>query len=277
VKRLRLVSVMWAALPLLVGLCATVRAEVPPSDASSPPLTKTPAPTTPTPTPASLTPTPVPPTWSQTPRNVPLAPASVIAAAPLPAGPASSDRLSDKRLHDGFFVQLALGPVYLQESWSPTGGGAGATFGGWGTSLETSIGKGVRPGLIIGGRWQLVAVVDANESYEGTTYVAHDTARFLNVIAAFVDYYPNPRRGLHFGGTAGAVAASNLDAEYGAHATSWGVAISAHLGYEVFFTSRWSVGVLAQLSAYRYSTTEAGVSSVSDGLLPTLAVAFTFN
>lgn len=49
------------------------------------------------------------------------------------------------------------------------------------------------------------------------------------------------------------------------------------IGYEVYFSSRWSVGAVAQLSAYRYSTTEAGVSSVSDGLLPTLAVAFTFN
>jgi hypothetical protein len=201
----------------------------------------------------------------------------VIAEAPPPGVPASSGGRSGKRFHDGFFVQLALGPVYLHETWSPTGGGAGAIYGGWGTSLETSIGRSVRPGLIVGGRWQLVAVVDANESYLGTTYVAHDTARFLDVIAAFVDYYPNPRRGFHFGGTAGAVAASNLDAEYGVHATSWGVAISAHLGYDVFFSSRWSVGVLAQLSAYRYSTSEAGVSSVSDGLLPTLALALTFD
>jgi hypothetical protein len=165
----------------------------------------------------------------------------------------------------------------LHESWSHTGGGAGATFGGWGTSLETSVGKGIRPGLIVGGRWQFVAVVDPNESYLGTTYVADETARFLDVLAAFVDYYPNPRRGVHFGATAGVVAASNLDAAYGAHKTSWGPALSAHLGYEVFFSSRWSVGALGQLSVYRYSTTEAGVSSVSDGLLPNLALACTFD
>lgn len=97
------------------------------------------------------------------------------------------------------------------------------------------------------------------------------------MVGAFVDYYPNPRRGLHVGGTVGLLAATNLDAEYHASETSWGPAISARVGYEVFFSSRWSVGALAQLSAYHYSTTESAVSSVSNGLLPTLAVAFTFN
>ncbi len=191
--------------------------------------------------------------------------------------PASSDRRPDKRVHDGFFLQLSLGAVYLHESWSPSVGGAGATYGGWGTSLETSVGRSVRPGLIVGGRWQFAAVVDPNESYLGATTAAGKTARFLDVVGAFVDYYPNPRRGLHVGGTVGLLAATNLDAEYHASETSWGPAISARVGYEVFFSSRWSVGALAQLSAYHYSTTESAVSSVSNGLLPTLAVAFTFN
>ena len=48
-------------------------------------------------------------------------------------------------------------------------------------------------------------------------------------------------------------------------------------GLYVFFSSRWSVGALAQLAGYRYATTEASVSSVSYGLLPTLALAFTLN
>ena len=109
------------------------------------------------------------------------------------------------------------------------------------------------------------------------TNAPDESARFLDVIGAFVDYYPTPRRGFHVGGSVGLLAATDLDAEYGAHTTSWGPAISAQVGYEVYFSSRWSVGAVAQLSAYRYSTTEAGVSSVSDGLLPTLALAFTFN
>lgn len=209
--------------------------------------------------------------------EVPSSPSSpTLTERPAPL-PASSGLRPVKRFHDGFFLRLSLGPVYLHESWSPSAGGAGATFGGWGTSLEASIGKSVRPGLIVGGRWQFAAVVDPNESYLGVTTAADETARFVDVVGAFVDYYPNPRRGLHLGGAVGVVIATNLDAGYHSHETSWGSAISAHVGYEVFFSSRWSVGTLAQLSVYQYSTTEAGVSSFSDGLLPTLAVAFTFN
>ena len=177
--------------------------------------------------------------------------------------PAPSDRRSGKRAHDGFFLQLSLGPAYLAESRSPTAGGPSETVGGWGTSLETSVGKRVRPGLVVGGRWQFAALVDPNDSYEGTPTAPDESARFLDVIGAFVDYYPNPRRGFHAGGSVGLLASTDLDAAYGAHTTSWGPALSAQVGYEVFFSSRWSVGAVAQLSAYRCSTTEAGVSSVS--------------
>ena len=199
------------------------------------------------------------------------APAPAVTRAP------SVPAAAGKRSHHGFFLRLSLGAVYLHESWNPDGGGPGAVYGGGGTSLEASMGKSVRPGLIVGGLWQLVAVTDANESYLGTTYVVADTARFLDVVAGFVDYYPNPRRGAHFGGSAGVVAASNLDRAYGALSTGWGAALSLRAGYEVFFSSRWSVGALAQLEAYRYSSTEAGVTAASNGLLPTLALAFTFD
>ena len=235
-KRRRSVSMTWAALPIVVGLCAPAKANDTPSGASKPPLTQKPA-----------------------------------------ALPPSSGGGSGKRVHDGFFLQLSLGAVYLHESWSPSAGGAGATYGGWGTSLEASVGKSVRPGLIVGGRWRFAAVIDPNESYLGVTTAASNTARFLDVVGAFLDYYPNPRRGLHVGGTVALLAATNVDTEYHAYETSWGPALSAHVGYEIFFSSHWSVGALAELSAYRYSTTEAGASSVSEGLLPTLAVAFTFN
>jgi hypothetical protein len=174
------------------------------------------------------------------------------------------------------FLRLALGTVYLHESWSPKSEGPGAVYGGWGTVLDTSIGRTVRPGLTVGGRWQFAAIVDANESYRGSTYVATQTARFLDTIAIFVNDCPNPRRGFHFGGSVGVLAASNLDTFYWTVSTGWGAAVSGHVGYETFFSNRWSVGVLASLAAYRYWDSEAGVSSTSDGLLPTLALSFSF-
>ena len=38
-----------------------------------------------------------------------------------------------------------------------------------------------------------------------------------------------------------------------------------------------SVGAFAELQGYRYSSSEANVSSTSSGLLPALALAFTFD
>jgi len=206
-------------------------------------------------------------------------PADVSGRPPAPTvtkAPSASATVG-KRSHDGFFLRLSLGAVYLHESWSPAGGSPGAELGGGGTSLEAEVGKSVRPGLIVGGLWQLVEVTDPNESYLGTTYAVTQTYRVLDVVAGFVDYYPRRRGGLHLGGSAGLLAASDLDRQYGAITTSWGAALSVRGGYDVFFSSRWSVGALAQLAGYRYATTEARVSSVSYGLLPTLALAFTFN
>lgn len=177
---------------------------------------------------------------------------------------------------DRFFVRLSPAAVYLHESWNPSGSSPGAVFSGAGPSLELSIGKSIRPRLVVGALWQLAAVLDPTESYLGSTYVTPGTARTLNVVAAFADYYPNPRRGLHVGGSAGLLAASNIDRAC-CVSTHWGAALSVRIGYDIFLSRRWSVGAFAQLEAYRYSSSEANVSSASNGLLPTLAVAFTFD
>lgn len=212
-----------------------------------------------------------------TPAALPAAPATAPAPAIVQLSlPAPTGGRSSKRVRGRLFLRLALGTVYLHESWSPKSGDPGAVYGGWGTALDTSIGRTLRPGFTVGGRWQFAAVVDANESYRGATYVAKQTARFLDTIAVFVDDFPNPRRGFHFGGSVGVLAASNFDTVYGTVSTGWGAAVSGHVGYETFFSNRWSVGVLAGLAAYRYWASEAGVSSTSNGLLPTLALSFSF-
>lgn len=175
-----------------------------------------------------------------------------------------------------FFVRLSPGAVYLHESWTPSGGSPGAVFSGAGTSLELSAGKSVRPRLVIGGLWQLVAVFDPTESYLGSTYVAPETFRFLNVVAAFADYYPNPRRGFHVGGSAGLVVASNVDREC-CLSNNVGPVLSIRVGYDVSVSRRWSVGAFAQLGGYHHSSSDANVSSTSNVLLPTLALAVTFD
>jgi hypothetical protein len=215
---------------------------------------------------------------SPAPAAGPIAAAPPVVAAQAGAAPVGSveSHPRGKRSHQGFFLRLSLGTTYLRESWNPSGGTPGTVYSGWGPSLETSVGKSIRPGLVLGGRWQFATVVDPNQSFAGGTYVVTQTARFVDIVSFFVDHYPDPRRGFHWGGSVGAVAITDLDAYFGTAANGWGAALAAHVGYERYFSSRWSVGVLGELNLYRDWSTVAGVSAVSDGLAPTVALAFTF-
>jgi hypothetical protein len=72
------------------------------------------------------------------------------------------------------------------------------------------------------------------------------------------------------------MARSNLDASYYTLATGWGLTAAGQAGYQRRLSARWSIGVVAALALYRCWTSEQSVASVSDGLLPSLSVAFTF-
>jgi hypothetical protein len=206
-------------------------------------------------------------------RGLSIAAAVVGLVAAIPCGAARADAPADDRR---FFLRLAPGVAYLYESWTPSGGAPGAVFSGAGPSVELSIGKSVRPRLVVGLAWQLFALSEPNESFLGGTYVYPDTYRVLDMLAAVADYYPSPRRGLRVGASLGVVAASNLDRQC-CLSTNWGPVVSVRVGYDIFFSRRWSAGVFAQLESYRYSSTESTISSTSNGLLPTLALALTFD
>jgi hypothetical protein len=186
--------------------------------------------------------------------------------------PAMAQRAAPERR---FFLRLSLGPTYLAESWTPSGPAPGAAIRGWGTALDVSVGRMIRPRLVAGGRWQAAAFVEPNESYQGTTYALGRSTRFFDTLAAFVDWTPDQRHGLHLGGSLGLIACSNLDASYWTLATGWGAAAAGQAGYDRRLSDRWSIGLLAALAAYRCWTNEAGVASASNGLLPSLALAFT--
>jgi hypothetical protein len=198
-------------------------------------------------------------------QPVPPSPAPTIAAQ----APATKHRVP--------FVRIGFEAVYLYESWTPSGATPGAAYEGWGTALDTAVGVNIRPGLIVGGRWQVAGVVDLNEVFQGLTFVPTHQVRLMNTIGAFVDGSPVRWRGLHVGGGAGLLAASTLDRNYGALSTGWGGTLWLQAGYERHFSRRWSAGVLVGLAGYRTWSDEAAVSSATNGLLTTLALAFTFD
>ena len=109
------------------------------------------------------------------------------------------------------------------------------------------------------------------------TYPLADTLHFVDTLAALLDYYPNPRRGLHVGGTLGLAAITELDTHMGGTQTSLGLAASVHAGYERFVSKRWSAGGMARLGLHHYGTDTPPPAATSTGLLASLLLAFTFD
>jgi hypothetical protein len=206
--------------------------------------------------------------------------AIAVVALLLAVAPAAraQDRTRDgTRVHDGRFLRLATGVSYLHESWHSSGGTADAVHTGWGPALEVAVGKHFRPGLVLGGSLQLTGIINRDETTRGMTFPLDDTVHFVDTLAALVDYYPNPRRGLHAGGTLGIAAITELDTHMGGTQTSIAPAASLHAGYERFVSRRWSAGGIARLAFHHYGTDSPTTAATSNGLLASLLLAFTFD
>jgi hypothetical protein len=181
------------------------------------------------------------------------------------------------RVHQGHLLRVATGVAYLRESWTPSGGSADAVHTGWGPALEVTVGKFVRPRLVLAGSLQLAGIIDRDETTLGTTYALEDTVHFVDTLSALADFYPDPLRGLHFGGSLGLAGITELDTHMGGTQTSFGFAAALHAGYERFISKRWSAGGLARLAFHHYATDTPPPDASTNGLLASLLLAFTFD
>lgn len=203
-------------------------------------------------------------------------PALVVGAAVM-LGAAAARADDGGRIHQGRFLRLAAGAAYLRESWSPSSGTANAVHTGWGPALEVAAGTFVRPRLALAGSVQLAGIVNRDETTLGVTYSLDDTLHFVDTFSALADYYPNPRRGLHFGGSLGLAAITELDTHMGGTQTTFGFAAALHAGYEAFVSRRWSAGGMARLGFHRYGSDTPPPDATSNGLLASVLLAFTFD
>ena len=100
--------------------------------------------------------------------------------------------------------------------------------------LGTGAGRGGRkvrsPAAGAGGKLQLAGIINRDETTLGVTYPLDDTLHFVDTLSALVDFYPNPLRGLHFGGSLGLAAITELDTHMGGTQTSFGFAAALHVG-----------------------------------------------
>ncbi|HET9932831.1 MAG TPA: hypothetical protein VFQ35_19140, partial [Polyangiaceae bacterium] len=118
---------------------------------------------------------------------------------------------------------------------------------GTGLSLDVWVGFGLSPGLVLGPAISYWGGNDGDPSISGGASSGESGSALLG---AFVDAYPNPRRGEHFGG---ALALGTTSAKLSGRPEikdyqGGGVGFLVFGGYDFWIARTWSLGGLLKLS-----------------------------
>jgi hypothetical protein len=159
------------------------------------------------------------------------------------------------QVHDGFYLRLSAGLGDAKSSIS-TDNTAYPNHGVGGAGLASDLWIGGTPwsGIAIGGLLGLQRMRDSEMRIEGESTGDGMTANFWQ-LGAFIDAFPDARRGLHFGGAL-YLAALNTRADSHALADELnvrdydggGLGLSAWVGYMGWVGPEWSLGGLLKLS-----------------------------
>jgi hypothetical protein len=165
---------------------------------------------------------------------------------------------AEPRTHDGFYFRLGVGPGYTLATLSTSGPDSTST--GVDVSTQLAIGWTIRPGLVVGlGTFPMVTPSPAYDEIDAG-------GQHVSATGPFVDYYLDPKRGLHVQGGLlfalgyldGGERAGNVGAGYGA---------TLGAGYEVFVSDEWSVGAIARVTAYRLYGVDDSIKLIAPALL----------
>jgi hypothetical protein len=179
------------------------------------------------------------------------------AGAPAPAAPPAAPEPHGARTHDGFYLRLGGGYGYTSTSTDPE-----TKLKGGGGAFGLSIGGSPIPGLAIAGT-MFVQLQKTSITVNGNDF-PNDTNWFYLGIGPLVDFYPDPKAGLHFGGTVHYATWSRTNL------TAGGYGLGLHGGYDFFFSDSWSVGPTLQLLYANTDKDSVKFSTTSVSLMITL-------
>ena len=151
------------------------------------------------------------------------------------------------RLHDSFYLRMGLGlgvsgALVSSDSKSI----ADYSFSGGGGAADLWVGGTPTPGLAMGAALSVLGLDSQSRRVDGNK-VSGDVSSTTGLIGFFVDGFPDPERGFHFGGALGVasgsarVANSNVKKFDGG-----GVGLEAFVGYDFWVSPQWSLGGMAR-------------------------------
>jgi len=213
-------------------------------------------------------------------RRAPLATLAAFLLAfslcPSPAAAASSPFT-----HDGFYLSLEAGPGALWVSSS------GSISNGFRQEVPSSASALVAPattlalggtfaqlGLVLGGRLAVANGVSPVIKTLGERFTVPEQHLLLVELGPMAQYYPDPKRGLHFGLGFGFAWLGPTASNEGA---APGFSGSAEVGHSFFLLPQWSLGATLRLTvAHTYSFAD-DVDVASTTLLPALLATVTWH
>lgn len=212
-------------------------------------------------------------------RRAPLATLAVFSVAlslcPRPAAAASAPFT-----HDGFYLSLEAGPGALWVSSS------GSISNGFQQELPSSASALVAPattlslggtfaqlGLVLGGRLAVANGVSPVIKTLGERFTIPEQHLLLIELGPMAQYYPDPKRGLHFGLGFGFAWLRPTASSEGA---APGFSGAVEVGHGFFLLRQWSLGATLRMTVARtYSFADVDVASTT--LLPALLATVTLH
>jgi hypothetical protein len=201
--------------------------------------------------------------------------AGTAAVAALCCVPAACRAQSAPFTHEGFYLQMTGGGGYLGTSAS--GNGEQLSIRGGAISGSVWIGGSVVPGLVLGGGTSSTIAIrpKVKETAQGQALdIGNPNAGMqLNMIGLVSDFYPNPRKGLHFQAMLGfAVLTITQQNSASSHSPS-GIGLMGGVGYDFWVSAEWSAGVLGSFQYAGAKLNDASYPTLS----PALLASFTYN
>lgn len=152
-------------------------------------------------------------------------------------------------IHDGFYARLGAGPGYVLGKSEPDQGTGTQDIGGFALSTELAFGGTISPGLVIGGGSYSMVVPGPTYSSDAGPDVDVGT-HHVSGFGPFVDYYVDPRRGLHFQAALLLSGVYIQKKDQQESASGFGFGAMAGAGYELWVGHEWSIGPLLRVTLY---------------------------
>ncbi|HEY3255168.1 MAG TPA: hypothetical protein VGJ91_14510, partial [Polyangiaceae bacterium] len=145
-------------------------------------------------------------------------------------------------LHDGFYLRMALGLGLAGALVSSDSKSVGDySFGGGAGAFDLWLGGTPTPGLAMGGALSGFGLNSSHRSVDGNR-VSSDVTGSTGLLGFFVDVFPDPERGLHFGGALGFASGMAEVKDSGRKFEGGGLGLEAWGGYEFWVAPQWSLG-----------------------------------